>query len=350
MSPDRPLCAALSALLLALLLRSTGAHAALDPEVLTPVPVVEDGRLTVASDQGDGALPIDVSRDWTSPQPDVTRAVVVIHGWPRRDLKGGAHAAARAGDAARHTLIVTPQFLIQSDIDAHHLSPDVLHWGLNEWMFGQNAHGPAPISSYAAFDAILARLADRRIFPNLAMVVLAGHSAGGQFIQRYAAVGHGQGPLERLGIHIRYVVANPGTYLYFSPDRPFPTAPGQCNGANRWRFGLDGTLPSYVTAPVDAAALERAYRARDIVYLLGTADTDPNQRQLDKSCAAEAQGATRLARGLAYFAYLKARSTGPLNQRLLEVPGVAHHSSAMYGSACGLAALFDLAGCDGTAE
>jgi pimeloyl-ACP methyl ester carboxylesterase len=348
MTLARSLRTVLPAALLALALSSIGARAALDPEILSSVPVVQDGRLTVATAQGEGALPIHVSRDWTV--PEVRRVVVVIHGWPRRDLKSGEHAAAHAGDAARDAIIVTPQFLTQTDVDTHHLSPDVLHWGLSDWIFGYDAHGPAPVSSYEALDAILARLADRRIFPNLATVVIAGHSAGGQFVQRYAAVGRGQAPLEQAGIHVRYVVANPSSYLYFSPERPVATDAAQCHGVNRWRFGLDGPLPRYVATPVDAAALERAYRARDIVYLLGTADTDPNEHQLDRSCGAEAQGETRFARGLAYFAYLTARPSGPLNQRVVEVPGIAHHSAAMYGSACGLTALFDTPGCDGAAK
>jgi len=335
-------------LLSALVLLPTGTRAAPDPEVLTSVPIVQDGRLTVTATEGEGTIPLHVSRDWTEPQPEVTRALVVIHGWPRRDLKSGEYAAARAGAAGQQTLIITPQFLTQIDIDGHQLSADVLRWGLNDWIFGYGAQGPAPLSSYDALDAILARLADRRLFSNLTIVVIAGHSAGGQFVQRYAAVGHGQASLEQAGVHIRYIVANPSSYLYFSQERPAP-APASCGKVNHWHYGLDGRLPPYVSEPLVPTALERAYRAKDITYLLGTADNDPNHHQLDRTCAAEAQGDTRFARGLDYFAYLEGRSAGPLNQRVFEVPGVGHHSSLMYGSACGVAALFDLGSCDGKA-
>jgi hypothetical protein len=82
-------------------------------------------------------------------------------------------------------------------------------------------------------------------------------------VQRYAAVGHGQGPLLRQGVHLRYVVANPSSYLYFTSDRPIDvnrrtdgtTIP--CPKANRWEYGLDGGPPSYVSQPVDPQALER---------------------------------------------------------------------------------------------
>ncbi|AMP01565.1 hypothetical protein CAter282_3781 [Collimonas arenae] len=328
------------------------AGATVDPEVLTPVPIVQDGRLEVSSAKGEGVISIHVSRDWTQPQPAVTRAVIVIHGWPRRDLKSLELAAEQSGTAANDAILITPQFLIQADIDAHHLPADTLRWGPNAWAAGYDARGPAAISSFDALDAILARLANRQLFPALRTVVVAGHSAGGRFVQRYAAVGHGQGPLLRLGVHLSYVVANPSDYLYLTPERPIDTnrhADGassqQCPGVNRWPYGLGGDLPRYVSQPIDPQALGRDYLARDIVYLLGTADNDPAHHQLDRSCAAEVQGTTRFDRGTLYFSYLSSRPRGEWTQRLLEVAGIGHNSVKMFSSACGRAALFDQDGC-----
>ena len=328
------------------------AGAAMDPEVLTPVPVVQDGRLEVVSAKGEGAVPIHVSRDWTQPQPAVTRAVIVIHGWPRRDLKAAELAAAQADSAASDAILITPQFLIQADIDAHHLPNDTLRWGPNAWVGGYDARGPAPVSSFDVVDAILARLSNRQLFPALRTVVIAGHSAGGRLVQRYAAVGHGQGPLLQLGVRLRYVVANPSDYLYLTPERPIDTrgpvdsaSSQRCPGVNRWPYGLGGELPRYVSQPIDPQALERDYLARDIVYLLGTADNDPAHHQLDRTCAGEAQGISRFDRGTRYFAYLSSRPHGEWTQRLLEVQGVGHSSGKMFSSACGRAALFDQEGC-----
>jgi pimeloyl-ACP methyl ester carboxylesterase len=226
-----------------------------------------------------------------------------------------------------------------------------LRWGPNDWKLGYDARGPAPISSFDVLDAILTRLADPQIFPELRTVVIAGHSAGGQFVQRYAAVGHGQAPLLQRGVHLRYVVANPSSYVYFTTDRPIEAdqrAEGStpvCPEVNRWEYGLEGSLPSYVSRPVNPQALERDYLARDVVYLLGTADNDPAHHQLDRSCAAEPQGATRFDRGLRYFANLSSGPHGELTQRLLAVPGIGHHSLQMLSSVCGRAALFDQGGC-----
>ena len=113
-------------------------------------------------------------------------------------------------------------------------------------------------------------------------------------------------------------------------------------GLDRWPHGLGGGLPRYGGKQVDPQALRRAYLARDVTYLLGTADTDAGHRQLDRSCAGEAQGATRLARGLAFVAVVVGADT---HQRVLEVPGVGHNSTRMLASGCGRLALFGAGEC-----
>lgn len=318
------------------------------PLVRTPVPVIQDGRLEITTPAGRGVVPIHVSRDWSTPQPDVARAVIVVHGWVRRDLTSGDRAASNAGPAAQGAIVITPQFLIAADIKAHQLPADMLYWGTDGWKTGYDAHGPVPISSFSVIDTIFARLADKTIFPSLKQVVLAGHSAGGQLVQRYAAVGHGQSPLLARGIAIRYVVANPSSYLYFDTQRPVATNESLCAKFNRWEYGLSGGLPPYVEQPVSPSDVEKRYLASDIVYLFGMDDNDPNHVELDRSCGAEAEGPTRLSRGLNYVAYLRSQDEAHFRQRFLEVPGVGHSSSRMYSSACGMAALFDRDGCDAT--
>jgi pimeloyl-ACP methyl ester carboxylesterase len=245
-------------------------------------------------------------------------------------------------------LLIVPQFLADVDVPAQGLGPDMLHWGRDSWMGGDPAHGPAPLSSFDALDAILQRLADRTRFPNLRTVVVAGHSAGAQVVQRYAVLGRAGAALGRAGITVRYVVANPSSYAYFDAERPLPGggfapfAASACPEFNDWKFGLNH-LPPYA-AGLTPSGLEAAYVARPVTYLLGKLDTDPNHPALDKTCAAEAEGPTRLARGRAYVAYLRARHPQGLNQTEVEVPGVGHDGDRMLTSPGGLAALFGPAG------
>ena len=211
-------------------------------------------------------------------------------------------------------------------------------------MEGDAALNPYPISSFEVIDTILMHLANREIFPHLQQVVLVGHSAGGQLVQCYAVVGHEESVLQKVGIHIRCVVANPSSYLYFNDQRP--TRSGKfgrfdqtkCSNFNSWKYGLANGTPAYVTQATPKR-LEQTYASREVIYLLGTADTNPDLPALDKSCAAEAQGPTHLARGLAYMAYMKLHQN-KLNQRLMKVPGVGHDEVKMLTSVEGVKALY----------
>ena len=233
-------------------------------------------------------------------------------------------------------MIIAPHFLESEDLKTN---PP---WEPSRWKHGWPALRPAPLSSFDAIDAILDRLADRTIFPNLTQVVVAGHSAGGQILQRYAVVGPGAPKLTALGIHVRYVVANPSSYAYFSKDRPAPSK--WCWRVNDWGYGMSKRLPYAAKGtPVD---FERAYVGRDIVYLLGAEDIYPSGEDIDTTCAAEAQGSCRLLRGHAYFAYMQERNPG-ITHRLHEVPGAGHSAGEMFRSQCGVGVLFDRPGCDG---
>ena len=139
------------------------------------------------------------------------------------------------------------------------------------------------------------------------------------------------------GIRLRYVVANPSSYAYFSPQRPVKFDIANCPGFNDWKYGMQN-LPDYAGGR-GAQQLEQDYVSRDVTYLLGQQDTDPNHPALDKSCEAETQGAYRLMRGHNYFDYLKQRHP-QLGHRLVEVPGVGHDGDKMFTSPEGEKVLF----------
>jgi pimeloyl-ACP methyl ester carboxylesterase len=330
--------------LLALALIITQAHAEdEDAANRKPVKVVADSRIAVGSQ---GMLPLYVSADWSKQQAGITRAILVLHGRLRNAdvyYRSALTAQAAAGDAGKSTIMIVPQFLAAIDVEAYHLPADTLHWSLEGWEGGDAAEGPQPASSFDALDAILARLADRKLFPDLKQVVVAGHSGGGQVVQRYAIATKGEAALKADNIAIRYVVANPSSYAYFSADRPEPQTAASCPGYNDWKYGMEAR-PPYL-ASLSPAELEQRYVARQVIYLLGTRDTNPNHPALDKRCMAEAQGPYRYARGHAYAAAMAARDGGTPNHRVWDVADVGHDGDKMLTSPCGLAALFDLPGC-----
>ncbi|WP_175976418.1 alpha/beta hydrolase [Burkholderia sp. BCC1047] len=308
-----------------------------------PVKAVADQRVAVDTPQGSAMLPVYADHPLDRAAPDVARVFIVIHGTLRNAdayYASGRTVVEKAGAAGAGTMVVAPQFLTRADVRAFSLPASTLAWTQEGWKGGEPARQPGPISSFSALDALLAHFADRGLYPSLSTVVLIGHSAGAQLLQRYAVAGREGDALARTGIAVRYVVANPSSYLYFDDARPNADvlAGGVCPRATEWKYGLK-SAPPYV-ASQDVRDLETRYVARHVVYLLGQADTNPYTHFIDRSCAAMAQGPYRLARGLAYFDYLKKRHPDDLAQQVVEVPGVGHDGLGMFASACGLAVLF----------
>ena len=110
-------------------------------------------------------------------------------------------------------------------------------------LFVVGAAAPGPVTAFGALDALLTRFADAQAFPALKAVVVAGHSAGGQLSQRYAAVARADAALKARGVAVRIVVANPSSYLWFGAERPYPPAPGACPDYDRWKYGIRGAPP-----------------------------------------------------------------------------------------------------------
>jgi hypothetical protein len=251
--------------------------------------------------------------------------------------------------------LIAPEFLEQNDADANQVPDDDLRWRHEAWIDGENAHDSS-ISSFDALDAILKRLSNHILFPNLQSVVLVGYAGGGMMVQRYAVAGRGSDALVHSGVHLRFVIANPSSYLYFSPERPVTDSHGdfdfsiparECaNDDNQWRFGIVNPPP--YAANSDFADLERRYIQRDVIYLLGTDAVDPHDTG-DLSCSAEDEGPNRFLRGIAYFRYLEQRHPELMkesaSQQLWFVPLVANDSYKMLTSFCGKAALFDSGTC-----
>jgi len=138
---------------------------------------------------------------------------------------------------------------------------------------------------------------------------LLGHSAGGQFLARFAAFY----PTEAK----RIVAGNPGSHLFPRTD---------------WKFGYGfGALPAEIS---DEAALQR-YLAAPLTIYLGTGDILTDSENLDKSPEALLQGSHRLARGRACFEFAQKLAAGrgwTFNWRKVETPGIGHDGGGMFAA------------------
>jgi len=321
------------------------------PEAPRPLPRWQD--LALGGARHAYRMPAYANRKLAdAPLADIRRAIVVLHG-ARRDA-GRYYQDIEtlvARDPARQadTLVLALEF--PTPIDAAFAGRPA--WRKASWENGaksiQSAGRPAPVSAFQVLDDVLRLLADRKRLPDLTDIVLAGHAGGAQLVQRYAVLNDLDGNLRRHGLGVRYVVANAPSYLYLTNERPrrggagyAPYERGICPTYNQYPYG-PLQLPADAADP-DPASLYVRYAARDVVYLLGSADNNPEDYGLDKRCGAEAQGATRLSRGLGYVRYdrvLASRGNRPvaLLHEHQQVMGVGHESAAMFGSLCGTRAL-----------
>ena len=299
-------------------------------------------------------IPYYANYNLDSVHPGIRKAIIVIHGMNRNAgdyYQNMLKAASMSSAYTDSLLIIAPQFLEQDDLHALGLDASFLYWS-GGWKSGANSKDlssdprPARISSYAVLDTLMMRLP--ALFPNLKTIVFAGHSAGGQLTNRYSASSPVASLLcEKYQISTRFVVANPGSYLYLDNQRPiqgtvdqFRVPANGCTGYNNWRYGLEN-LYAYPDR-IGADSIRQMFKKRQVIYLLGGNDTDPYSSSLDQSCQAELQGSCRLERGAVYFNYLKHYYGNEITQtqKIDTVPGVGHDNYLMFSSAKGRYYLF----------
>lgn len=279
-----------------------------------------------------------------TPAARPTRALVAMHGHPRDAGKtfNAALLAVRNAGALEDTLVVAPVFQVAADKARKCSTPGVpsaragdLLWTCGSWLEGGRAENGARITSFAAMDALVAELTQR--WPSLRSITIAGFSAGAQMVQHYIGFADPDGAAS---VAVRYVVADPGTWLYFDRWRPQPVSEAECPAVNRWKYGTDG-LPAFLGR--SAAQAREHYARADISYLEGELDSSEAKGTyygiLDKSCAAAAQGPYRMQRGLAYAQYDRAMLAPDKRREVVVVPGCAHDVACVFPSEAARGAL-----------
>jgi pimeloyl-ACP methyl ester carboxylesterase len=279
----------------------------------------------------------------------IARALIMVHGTNRNadHYFATAMAAAFLAGALDDTVVIAPHIIACND------QPDVneVVWscGGDSWRSGGAATSHPELSSFDLADQILRKLANKSTFPNLKTIVVAGHSAGGQFVTRYEMSNRIH---ETLGVPVTYVVANPSSYAWPAATRPAPTDDAEpvgakdgwkletvhtsfsygaydasgCQNYNRWPLGLESRTSGYTTKIGDEQLMKQL-ASRPTTYLLGQVDTLP-LGGFDSSCSAMAQGPTRRARGEAFVKYVN-ETLGAKHQAII-VPECGHNDRCVY--------------------
>ncbi|MFL9926096.1 hypothetical protein PQR62_17605 [Herbaspirillum lusitanum] len=332
-----PGIAALIFTLIALMLPMLHARAA---DAATPATVGQRQVISIGADAPYSFITFAIA-DLQKPQTGITRAVVILHGVKRNaiDYFGlGQHLLQLAQLPPSATLLLAPNFLTPQDAN---LVADMPLWRRDDWMQGQASdQGRAGITSFRALDDLVHYLADRRRFPALKEIVLIGHSAGAQLMQRHAVMNDLDASLQQAGVTLRYIISSPSSYVYFEASRPsgesfIAQASATCPAYNDYRYGI-ANPPAYLADQhLSGQQLFQRYAARHITYLVGARDDNPRHRFLDRSCGAAMQGATRVERQqnfMRYERFLSAKWNIPVDHPEFEVPGATHDANRVYGS------------------
>jgi pimeloyl-ACP methyl ester carboxylesterase len=287
-----------------------------------------------------------------TPNPSVTRALIMVHGAGRNadHYFSTANAAAFLAGALDNTVIVAPRMIASPDKP----QPNEVMWpnGSDSWRSGGMSPSNPTISSFDFMDEIVRKLANKKTFPNLSKIVVAGHSAGGQVVTRYEMTNKVH---NTPGVAITYVVANPSSYAWPAAVRPLPTGDADPAGAdkealgpngekvnsgftfgpfdatkapnyNHWPAGLEARTTGY-TAKMTDDQLKKQLIERPTTYLLGQVDVLP-LGGFDGSPNAMAQGPTRRARGEAFFKYVT--ETLGAKHNIIIVPECGHNDRCIF--------------------
>jgi len=294
---------------------------------------------------------------------NIRRALIMVHGTNRNadHYFTTATTAAFLGRALDDTVVISPRIASSDGSCRDTLDADEVSWSCtgDSWRSGGAAPKNPTLTSFDVVDQILRKLADKSAFPNLRAIVVAGHSAGGQFVSRYEMANRVH---ETLGVPVSYVVANPSSYAW--PEATRPTAADDaapenakggwstdtphtkfsygafdaaaCANYDTWPAGLENRAGGY-TAKTSDDQLKKQLVSRPTTYLFGQVDTLP-LGGFDSSCPAMAQGATRRARGEAFVKFLNERMGA--RQAMQIVPECGHNDRCIYTTDAVLPVIF----------
>ena len=280
-----------------------------------------------------------------TPNSAITRALIVIHGTGRDadNYFRTALAATFLAGGLEDTAVIVPRIASSTGSCHDELATNEVSWSCtgDSWRSGGASPTSPKLTSFDFTDEILRKLADKHIFPNLKAIVVSGHSAGGQYVDRYAMANTLH---ETLGVPVTYVVSNPSSYAYLDTTRPNPDAAEfrpfgegrNCTTFNHWPYGLEARTGGY-TAKESDDQLRKQLASRPVTYLLGEIDILP-LGGFDSSCPAMAQGATRLARGLAFSKYVNQKFGA--QHATTVVPLCGHNARCMFTAEIALPLLF----------
>ena len=303
---------------------------------------VAPDRFTIQENDRRLSIPIYTSHPLTADNDALAYLVIMIHGAGLNAGKAfaiGQKTADLLTMAHHRIMVIAPQFLegMKPDEEGSLLWNRLWRSGGASIPCDLNEDLPR-LTSFAVLDKLIAAVTRRN--PGLRRVLIMGHSAGGQFVLRYAAMNNHHETWQGQGVFLQYVVANASSYLYLDERRFQLGTHGEivetaqsglrrCPNYNHYKYGLEemyGYAENITPEHIRVRLL-----TRPILFLIGAKDTGRGWG-LDKACEGEMQGENRYERGVLYrhhLGQLVKNAPGPPHI-WLEISNVGHNSTEMF--------------------
>lgn len=290
----------------------------------------------------------------------IKKVIFVVHGNERNAYSRfkSVDRLTKKYDLEKEILIISPAFkAIRDDFAA-----DEYYFSSAGWKEGDKSLNLGnEVSSFELTDKLLSTVLDADPFPYLQKVMVAGHSAGGQFAQRYALFSLLPDAFPQVGFS--FFVLNPSSYTYPLSVRPSPLlddvfllpyyylgsirimkpefliSAGNCpDEYDDYKYGMNNKNDYASRIPAYQSILN--YVNREVFYFLGALDTSTDDSDdLDLRCEAKLQGRHRLERGQNYFKLIDRYYSH--HHKIGIIPGVGHDNAGMLNSAQVVDALLD---------
>ncbi|CEH18576.1 hypothetical protein CBOM_05302 [Ceraceosorus bombacis] len=188
-------------------------------------------------------------------------------------------------------IVAAPAWLSEDDKNAGAAQDGDIYFSSGGWAVGSQSKGPGStsVSSMEVLDRVIDRFFSSE-FPNVASVIVAGHSLGASLTQRYAVL---RRPSAQ-DTSVSYWIGNPGSYVWPVDSTPIQAAAG-CTGVQDWSYSIDNGVPAYRSADAkkNKDGVLQQYFSRKVQYALGLTDQEGG----DTHCEAATQGSSHLQRG-----------------------------------------------------
>ena len=255
--------------------------------------------------------------------------LIYVHG---ASLNGDEHYRAASSAIGQtgltsNTIVLAPQYEVSNTRDNY-------YWTKYSWKDGTKSINAVPkISSYAIFDSLMINNV-LRIYNQVQTIVIAGHSAGGQFVYRYSVLS--QLP-DSISQEVIYLPLNPSSVTYLGPERwnenknrfEIPLNAPSCSAYDDWIYGLSNISTNEYDRNITASNIKEVFPWRNLTIGTGTEDLEGQGASMD--CEDLYQGVHRYERANNVFNYMKTFYPSTLHQKI-EVQGVDHNYDAMINS------------------